>query len=54
MIAQGWLSQKKFEAVCQRVCARQLTVAEALSRFCPPGWRRGSGLASNLARTQPT
>jgi hypothetical protein len=40
MIMQGWLSQKKFEAVCHRVCAGQLTVPDALSRFCPPDWRK--------------
>lgn len=40
MIEQRWLSQKKFEAVCRRVCAGRLTVPEALSRFCPSGWRK--------------
>lgn len=38
MIEDHWLSEKKFEAVCHRVCAGKLTVKEALSRFCP-GWR---------------
>ncbi|WP_038972187.1 hypothetical protein [Bradyrhizobium genomosp. III] len=38
MIADGWLSQKKFEAACRSVCAGLLTVPDALSRFCAPGW----------------
>ncbi|MBR1149843.1 hypothetical protein [Bradyrhizobium sp. JYMT SZCCT0428] len=36
MLNDGWLSPKKFEAVCHRVCAGQLNVSDA-TPVLPPG-----------------